>query len=46
MAEAELSECGSDDQVCCHEDNILPDPNNIDEEEDDFGQCSDIPNYS
>ena len=46
VAEAELSVCGSDDQVCCHEDNVLPDPDNVDEEEDDYGQSSDIPNYS
>ena len=45
VAEAELAECGSDDEACCHEDNVLPDYD-YDYPEEDFKKCSAIPGYS
>ena len=39
VAEAELAECDSDDEVCCHEDNY---------DYEDYGEikCQEIPGYS
>ena len=41
VSEAELAECGSDNDICCHEDNVKPDIDYYDED-----LCSDIPDYS
>ena len=42
VAEAELAECDSDDEVCCHEDNVYYDY----EDYPDIKKCQEIPGYS
>jgi len=44
VAEAELAECDSDDEVCCHEDNVLADYDYKDY--GDIRKCQEIPGYS